>query len=216
MNLFRFFLVFWIIIYIYGDEEQKNPYRFIKAKTGLTLREKPDTDSESLGNIPEGKIVKVLEVLDTEVNLKGKISKWAKVSYSYKEGYVVNSFLEDDLEEENEVILKKEDILGKWKGDWHWGKSYTSILFKKNNFKAELFAGGDESAYTGYSKKGTWKLNPEKNPTEVCLNTKEDHVCFFIYNKKLIVNMNHLYKDKKNHFLENFDNDILSGLVKEK
>ncbi len=216
MNFFKLFFILFVTLILCGEDELKSPYRFIKAKTGLTLREQADTESESLGNIPEGKIVKVLEILETDVNIKGRISKWAKVIYSYKEGYVVNSFLEDDLEDEKEVVLKKEDIIGKWKGEWHWGKKYTNIQFKKNSFKAELFAGGDESAYTGFTRIGTWKLSPEKNPTEVCLNTKDDNVCFFLYNKKLVVNMNHSYKEKKNHFLENYDYDILSGLIKEK
>jgi hypothetical protein len=214
ISLFTLFFIFGI----QSDEGEKLSYRFITAKTGLNLRLAPDTESESLGFIPSGKIVRIVRILDETVNIKGTLSPWALVKYSWKEGYVVSAFLHNDNSFEDEEIkpLKKSDIIGKWKGEWKWEKNYTHIHFKKNNFVAYLFDGGDDSAYTGHSTSGTWKLNTDKKPNEICLKTKQEDVCFYLFDKKLVVNLDRPSEQKNLFFTENFGHEILSGLVKEK
>ena len=96
------FLFFWVnSIYSQsptpGTEEIKQ-YRFVIAKTGLTLRASPDTEGESVDTIPFGKVVEVIAELPETVNVQGNISNWFEVKYKWNKGYVVSGYLSEASE----------------------------------------------------------------------------------------------------------------------
>ncbi len=65
----------------------------VVAKSGLTLREKPDAKSKSLGIIPKNQEIGVIEFLDKFVEIGGISGDWCKVRYGKKEGYLFSGFI---------------------------------------------------------------------------------------------------------------------------
>lgn len=68
---------------------------YVAAKTGLSLREKPDATSKVLEKIPYGtKIIIVPEEGDwKEITTESMIGYWKKVKYNNKTGYIVDNYL---------------------------------------------------------------------------------------------------------------------------
>ena len=182
-------------------------YRFVTAKTGLTLRLTPDTEGDAIDTIPFGKVVEIVAELTESVDIQGNISNWFEVKYKWHKGYVASGYLSETSENPDKKIPKSKEYIGTWKGDWKCGKEITHIKIKKNGyFSGWLFTGGDDSGCGGNVVKGTWTQN---QLGEVCLKTNFEEPCFFIYNNKLITNLT-----SGNGFKENYDSEILSGLIR--
>lgn len=72
---------------------QNNPL-YVAAKSGLSIREKPDPTAAVLGKIPYGARV-TIAYPDESVKIvtEGMQGEWAKVTYNGKSGFIVNSYL---------------------------------------------------------------------------------------------------------------------------
>jgi Bacterial SH3 domain len=69
---------------------------YTAAKSGLSIREKPDAKSAVLGKIPYGTKIVTTHNLDeeqTEIKTEGLKGFWIKTTYNGKTGYVVSSYL---------------------------------------------------------------------------------------------------------------------------
>ncbi len=67
---------------------------YVAAKSGLSIREKPDAKATVLGKIPYGAKISVAypeEIVN--ITTEGMVGAWAKTTYEGKTGYIVNSFL---------------------------------------------------------------------------------------------------------------------------
>lgn len=189
--------------------EEIKQYRFVIAKTGLTLRTSPDTEGEAVETIPFGKVVEVITELPETVNVQGNISNWFEVRYKWNKGYVVSGYLSEASESPDKKIVKQKEYFATWKGDWKCGKEFSNLKIKKNgSFSGWLFAGGDDSGCGGSPLKGSWTIN---SLGEICLKSNIDESCFFIFNNKLIANLN-----SAAGFKENYESEFMSGLSKVK
>lgn len=68
---------------------------YVAAKTGLSIRDKPDANAKVLDKIPYGTKITLLEDNSEWVSIKteGLMGFWRKVSYNNKTGYIVSSYL---------------------------------------------------------------------------------------------------------------------------
>jgi hypothetical protein len=68
---------------------------FVAAKTGLSIRDKPDANAKVIDKIPYGtKIVTLADESDPNpINTEGITGFWRKVKYNNKTGYIVGSYL---------------------------------------------------------------------------------------------------------------------------
>lgn len=68
---------------------------YVAAKTGLSIREKPETIGKVLDKIPYGTKVTLIEEDGAwkEIVTEGLIGYWRKVKYNNKTGYIVDSYL---------------------------------------------------------------------------------------------------------------------------
>lgn len=68
---------------------------YVAAKTGLSMREKPEATSKVLEKIPYGTKVVTLEEEGNwkEIVTEGLTGYWRKVKYNNKTGYIVDSYL---------------------------------------------------------------------------------------------------------------------------
>lgn len=68
---------------------------YVAAKSGLSIREKPDAAAKVLDKIPYGTKVTLLEDSNEWVSIKteGLMGYWRKVKYNNKTGYIVSSYL---------------------------------------------------------------------------------------------------------------------------
>jgi uncharacterized protein YgiM (DUF1202 family) len=67
---------------------------YVAAKSGLSMRDKPDAKATVIGKIPYGTKVSVNypgEIVN--ITTEGVTGAWATVTYSGKTGYIVNSYL---------------------------------------------------------------------------------------------------------------------------
>jgi len=209
ISVFFFLLQSGIIYSQSVNTDDAKQYRFVIAKTGLTLRTSPDTDAEAIDTIPFGKVVEVISELPETVNVQGNISNWFEVKYKWNKGYVVSGYLSETSESPDKKPYKQKDYLGTWKGDWKCGKEFSNLKINKNGkFSGWLFSGGDDSGCGGNPVKGSWNLNLSG---EICLKTNMEESCFFIFNNKLIANL-----DSASGFKENYESEIMSGLTKVK
>lgn len=68
---------------------------YVAAKTGLSIREKPETGAKVLDKIPYGTKITVLEYGEEKkgITTEGMLGYWQKVKYNNKTGYIVDSYL---------------------------------------------------------------------------------------------------------------------------
>jgi Bacterial SH3 domain len=68
---------------------------YVAAKTGLSIREKPDAGAKVLDKIPYGAKVVLLDNNEQSVGLRteGLLGYWRKVNYNGKIGYILDSYL---------------------------------------------------------------------------------------------------------------------------
>ena len=67
---------------------------YVAARSGLSIREKPDPKSTVLGKIPYAtKITVSYPENIVNINTEGMVGAWAKTTYDGKTGYIVNSYL---------------------------------------------------------------------------------------------------------------------------
>lgn len=69
------------------------PNQFVAAKSGLSIRDKPDAKATVIGKIPYGAKISVTYDEIVNINTEGIEAAWAKVTYGGKTGYIVNSYL---------------------------------------------------------------------------------------------------------------------------
>jgi hypothetical protein len=68
---------------------------YVAAKTGLSIREKPEAGAKVLDKIPYGIKIIVQDAGEEshQINTEGLSGYWRKVSYSNKTGYIIDSYL---------------------------------------------------------------------------------------------------------------------------
>jgi hypothetical protein len=66
---------------------------YVAAKTGLSIRERPDAAGKVLDKIPYGTRVTVTYDSLKVIAVEGFVGSWARVNYNGKSGYIVNSYL---------------------------------------------------------------------------------------------------------------------------
>lgn len=86
------FLLALLTLTTFSVVAQNNLY--VAAKSGLSMRDKPDAKATVIGKIPYATKVSVTypeEIVN--ITTEGIIGAWAKVTYGGKTGYIVNSYL---------------------------------------------------------------------------------------------------------------------------
>ena len=65
------------------------------AKTGLNIREKPETTAKVLDKIPYAAKISLQEASEESkrINTEGFIGYWRKVTYNNKTGYIIDAYL---------------------------------------------------------------------------------------------------------------------------
>ncbi|MDZ4795788.1 MAG: SH3 domain-containing protein [Bacteroidota bacterium] len=74
---------------------QQSGTMYVAAKTGLSIREKPEAASKVLEKIPYGTKITLLEMTEEKksITTEGILGYWQKVKYNNKTGYIVDSYL---------------------------------------------------------------------------------------------------------------------------
>jgi Bacterial SH3 domain len=87
-------LLLSVLLYSLVISAQETPL-YVAAKTGLSIREKPDAGAKVLDKIPYGVKIIVQEAGEEpkKINTEGLSGNWRKVSYNNKTGYIVDSYL---------------------------------------------------------------------------------------------------------------------------
>jgi hypothetical protein len=73
----------------------QNTALYVAAKTGLSIRTRPDAASKVLDKIPFGTKVNLMEDTEEKVSVKteGMTGSWKRVTYNGKTGYIIDSYL---------------------------------------------------------------------------------------------------------------------------
>ena len=68
---------------------------YVAAKTGLNIREKPETTAKVLDKIPYAAKIPLEETGEQSkrINTEGFIGYWRKVTYNNKTGYIIDAYL---------------------------------------------------------------------------------------------------------------------------
>jgi hypothetical protein len=79
----------------FGIAAQQAGTMYVAAKSGLSIREKPDAAAKVLDKIPYG--TKITLIQDTaelkSITTEGIVGYWQKVKYNNKTGYILDSYL---------------------------------------------------------------------------------------------------------------------------
>lgn len=92
----KLFLPFFLFITLFSSAQYINiKDEYVAAKSGLSIREKPEAGSAILDKIPYGTKIKVTHNYDEmkSVVTEGMEGYWVKTTYKGKTGYVVSSYL---------------------------------------------------------------------------------------------------------------------------
>ncbi|MES2776656.1 MAG: SH3 domain-containing protein [Bacteroidota bacterium] len=89
-----FLLLFLAIGFIVANGQTKPRVYFVAAKSGISLREKPDLSAKAIDKIPYGeKISTTIAEGANEITVEGFKANWVTVSYKGKTGFIVDAFL---------------------------------------------------------------------------------------------------------------------------
>lgn len=91
----RKIFLFPLLILSLGVMAQQSGSLYVAAKTGLSVREKPDAGAKVLDKIPYGTKITLIRA-DEELKsiiTEGISGYWQKVKYNNKTGYIVDSYL---------------------------------------------------------------------------------------------------------------------------
>ena len=73
--------------------EPKIESRYVTAKGGLRMRDKPDTNGAVLETVPEGEQVKFIQEAGDTITISGALGKWTRIKWKEKEGWGFGGFL---------------------------------------------------------------------------------------------------------------------------
>ena len=83
--------------------EESMQYRWVSAKAGLTVRNKPGASGEKIGAIPFGAEVLLISEEENYVVLAGRKGRWSKISWFGPDGWVFGGFLSNkDVTQEDQ------------------------------------------------------------------------------------------------------------------
>jgi hypothetical protein len=84
-----------VLLFIAAVAGAQEPVVYVAAKTGLSIREKPETSAKVLGKIPYGTKISLSAMNEAakNINTEGLSGTWRKVTYDNKTGYIVDSYL---------------------------------------------------------------------------------------------------------------------------
>ena len=83
--------------------EESMQYRWVSAKAGLAVRNKPGASGEKIGAIPFGAEVLLLTEEENYVELAGRKGRWSKISWFGPDGWVFGGFLSsEDVTQEDQ------------------------------------------------------------------------------------------------------------------
>ena len=83
--------------------EETMQYRWVSAKAGLTVRNKPAASGEKIGAIPFGAEVFLISEEENYVELAGRKGRWSKISWFGPDGWVFGGFLSNvDVTQEDQ------------------------------------------------------------------------------------------------------------------
>lgn len=88
-----FFLFLLSSVYLFAAAQKE--WYYVAAKSGLSIREKPETAAKVLDKIPYGQKVEA-DIYDQQygqVSTEGFNGWWSKVTFNGKTGFIVNSYL---------------------------------------------------------------------------------------------------------------------------
>ena len=88
-------LVFGIVVSLNVIAQEMGGTMYVAAKTGLSIREKPDATAKVLDKIPYGTKITLLELEEERKSStsEGMLGFWQKVSYKDKTGFVLDAYL---------------------------------------------------------------------------------------------------------------------------
>jgi len=115
----KIYLMLFIIFQINCDRPE---YRFVAAKNGLILREKPDRSSTKIASLPFNSKIQIIEFNDKTVKIENAEGVWLKAEFENYRGYVFSPYLSE------EIIPEKLDIPGTYSGVYGNDNSIYGIL----------------------------------------------------------------------------------------
>ncbi len=91
----RTFFLLSLFFLSLGVGAQQSGTLYVAAKTGLSVREKPETGSQVLDKIPYGTKVTLLQSEEEPKSIltEGITGYWKKVKFNNKTGYIIDSYL---------------------------------------------------------------------------------------------------------------------------
>jgi hypothetical protein len=94
MFMRKFFLLPLLIISL-GVAAQQSGTMYVAAKTGLSIREKPEAGAKVLDKIPYGTKITLIREDEERKSIitEGILGYWQKVKYNNKTGYILDSYL---------------------------------------------------------------------------------------------------------------------------
>lgn len=95
IKIFLVPLVLGIVISFNVIAQEMGGTMYVAAKTGLSIREKPDAAATVLDKIPYGTKITVLELEEERKSntTEGMLGFWQKVKYNNKTGFILDSYL---------------------------------------------------------------------------------------------------------------------------
>lgn len=128
--IFTIYLLLFIIFFL---NSKNNDYGIVTSKTGLILRSSSTTDSEKITTIPYKAKVQIINNDGPKDNIYGISSRWYKVKYKNKTGWVFGGFLKTSGLNNEQYDINK--ITGRYK--FNYGQ-FSPILILNNDYTFSL------------------------------------------------------------------------------
>ncbi|TGM03180.1 SH3 domain-containing protein [Leptospira jelokensis] len=186
----------------------------VGVKSGLRLRSQPNLDGEKIDLIPYQSIVSILKIGDP-ISIDNIYSKWAKVEFQDKVGWVFMGYLNWDCTEYNFPDASKiteENVYGKFLDNQHGGNF--NIYFQENNiYRTSIFGGCDDGGCNIENDFGEWRVfnNLIYLRSKSNLKLNSDLFIFYISKDKSLNPV-----DREHAIFENYGTDIISGWKRDK
>ncbi len=103
--------IFSCIFIVYSVSAESDNLRYVGAKSGLMMREKPDVKGKAISLISIGEEVLLLEEKPEKISIAGKTGKWSKIKWKDKTGWAFGGFLKTQEQERHPGMIY--NLLGK-------------------------------------------------------------------------------------------------------
>lgn len=153
--------------------------QYVIAKSGLWMRETPETTGKQVVLVPYNSKIKFIEQKNDFVKIGNISGKWKRIEYSGKTGWIFGGFI--SWKDANQTIPA--DLFGYWVKE-NTKQNSLEYFFDINLMSITMIYGRDATSNESWFI-DSWQMENDAYVMEFTNNSNEKKRCKIVFDKKL-------------------------------